>query len=290
MSALTRMRRGLVFLLILAAAPVAAQGTVEGHLELDGERVPITHIYAREGVPSAASSEPGHVIILMTDRPAPPEVRASREAYYAATREGRIRGALLVLEPEPRFALFARGGYYASTRVPDTFEELTLSGLRREGGTVSGRLQRSEPGELLFGSGDGPTTYRVDLSFSAPIEPASRPAATLTGAAARSSPQAAAVTRALAAIHAGNVTEARAAFHPDHPAQDALRGEEAEEILARTSASLPPPATYLQLIREIRVYEDNAVIVAVDRGIDISFTVLRDGDEWKLDRVPIPND
>ena len=64
-------------LLPFALSPAAAQGTVEGTLEMNGETVPITHVYAREAIAPASSDAPGHVIIMMTDRPAPPELRAS---------------------------------------------------------------------------------------------------------------------------------------------------------------------------------------------------------------------
>src|SRR5689334_12804463 len=98
MSVLARLVLGLM-LAFAAAVPALAQNSVSGTMQLDNETVTLTHVYARQSVPSPSDARPGHIIILMTDRPAPPEIRASRQAYYAAAREGRIRGALLVLEP-----------------------------------------------------------------------------------------------------------------------------------------------------------------------------------------------
>lgn len=278
----------MAFLFLVGAVPALAQGSVEGSLELAGERVPITHVYAREGRPRPG--ETPHVIILMTDRPAPPEVAASRRAYHAAASEGRIRGALLVLEPDPRFVLFAPGGAYVDTAVPDIFDRLTLSDLRRENGAVSGHLRMSEAGELDYGEAGAPASYRIDLRFTAPIAPAPQPREVLTGAAARSSPQAAMALRGLEIIRTGSLDEMRAAFHPDHPVSTLPSGDEAVAILEAARRFLPAPDTFLQSIESITVYDDAAMVFARDRDGDSRVYLRRDGDAWKFVDAPIAND
>jgi hypothetical protein len=278
-----------LFLVLAGAAPAPAQGIVEGSLRLADERVPITHVYARESRPKPGSDEAPHVIILMTDRPAPPEIVASRRAYYAAAREGRIRGALLVLEPEPRFVLFAPGGAYVDTAVPDFFDRLTLSGLRGENGTVSGHLQMSEAGDLDDGEAGAPDSYRVDLRFSAPVAPAPQPGEVLTGDAARNSPQAAMPLRALQIIQTGSIADLRAAFHPDHPIWT-MRDDDTAEILRMAREMLPAPDTFLQSIERILVYDDAALVIARDSDRETTASLRRDGDAWKFADGPIPND
>jgi hypothetical protein len=278
------------WLILAGAAPAPAQGTVEGSLELAGERVPISHVYAREGRPRPGSGEPPDVIILMTDRPAPPEVVASRQAYYAAASTGRIRGALLVLQPDPRFVLFAPGGSRVDTAVPDRLERLTLAALRRENGTVSGHLRMSEAGELAYGQAGAPDSYRVDLRFSAPVAPAPQPREVLTGEAARNSPQAAMALRALRILQTGSVAELRAAFHPDHSIW-IMSSDDAAAILEIARLMLPAPETFLASIERILVYDDAALVVARDAdGGGTIVSLRRDGDAWKFADAPIAND
>lgn len=290
MGLLVRLLLGFAPWLLVAAAPGAAQGTVEGNLQLGDETVPISHVYARQARPSAASSEPGPVIVMLTDRAPPPEVRASRRAFSAAVREGRLRGALLLLEPEPRFVLLAPGDIQVDTRLPDVFERLTLSDLRQENGTVSGRLQMTEPDELPVGD-DGETfTYRVDARFSVPVEPAPRPTATLTGEAARSSPEAEAALRLLQVVHSGSLAEVQAALHPGHSSLRQLSGEEAQFALAVAREFMPAPATFRQSIEQIRIYGDHAVLAARDGDVTTTIAIRRDGETWKLAEVPAAND
>jgi hypothetical protein len=292
MRVLARLLFFLAPLLVVAVPPAAAQGMIEGTLQIGSDTVPLTHVYARESVPRPGSDEAAHVIILMTDRPAPPEVQASRRAYYAAAREGRIRGALLVLEPDPRFVLFAPGGAQIDTEVPDVFERISLSDLRRDGASVSGQLQMTEADELPFGDDGSTFIYRVDARFSAPVVAAPRATATLTGMAARDSPQAQAAERILEVIHRGSVAEVQRVLLADHPAWSQLGSGDVEFALAMMREFLPAPATFRQSIERITVYDDLAVISARDAdGITTTTVSLRRvGDEWKMAQTPIAND
>lgn len=289
MSIWARLFLGLT--LAFATAPSAqAQDSVTGTMQLDNETVTLTHVYARQSVPSPSDTRPGHVIILMTDRPAPPEIRASRQAYYAAAREGRIRGALLVLEPDPRFVLFAPNGSYTDTAVPDVFDRIALSNLQRSATTVSGQLRTSEPGNLDFGEPGSPATYRIDARFSAAITPAPQPQQTLSGDAARNTPQAAAAAESLRVIHNGTVADILAVLHSGYEMRAMLEGERSQEILQLARQMLPQPDRFLQTIQRMVVYDDLTIITADDGEGDVTVSLRRDGDSWKLARGPIAND
>lgn len=111
-----RLLQGLIAIVTawgIITSPASAQGTAEGTVSYDSDRVKMTAAYARETRPSPTSDQPPPVVVLVTDRPAPAEIVASRQAYYAAARAGQIRGFLIVFETpsdKPRLAIFAPGG------------------------------------------------------------------------------------------------------------------------------------------------------------------------------------
>ena len=286
--------RGLTALLATfgAAAAAAVPGTVEGTVHYDSNAVAMTHVVARETRPSG--TEPPQTVILITDRAAPAEIAGSRQAYYAAAREGRIRGLLIVIErpaEPPRLVIFAPGGGTDQTVLPDIFDRIELADFVRADGFVSGRLRSTEPREFNFGDDpNAPQTYALDLRFRVPVTPAPRPTETLTGDAARRSPQAAAALRALQLIHSGSLAEIRAQLMPDHPMWEALGSGSAENVLRIARENLPRPATYLQTVQRVVVFGDEAVVHARDAEGDIDVSLRRADGEWKMARSPISND
>ena len=281
--------------LLLPLSGAAAQATIEGSVRYDAVSVPMTHVYARETRPHPDGDQPPDVVILIADRPAPAAVAASRQAYYAAAGESRIRGLLIVLGPpsnEARLVIFAPGGGSADVLLPDPFSRVELTDLVREGGFVSGRLRTTEPGEFVGGGGGPaePATYAADLRFRAAIAPAPRPSEVLTGEAARRSEPAAAALSIFQLIRTGRAAEVRARLHPEHPARAALGSEHAEENLATIREALPPPSAFLQSIQRVLVYGDEAVIVARDGVGRLPVSLRRDGGEWKLAGARAPND
>ena len=276
-------------------AGAAAQPTIEGTIRYDDVSVPMTFVSARETRPSPDSRNPPQIVILVADRPAPADVVASRQAYYAAAREGRIRGLLIVLRPptsETQLVIFAPGGGVADILMPDPFSRVALTELTRDGAFVSGRLRTSEPGEFVGGGGgpDQPQNFAADLRFRVPIAPAPVPTEILTGDAARRSPQAATALRTLQLIRTGSPAEIRARLHPDHPAWAALGNERAAAILAMAREAMPSPATFLQSIQRIIVYGDEAIIVGRDRQGSSEVSLRREAGEWKLAAGAIAND
>ena len=287
---LVRLILSMAACLFALAAPATAQGTIEGSLQLDSETVPLTHVYARQAAPGAGSGGRGNVIILMTDRPAPPEVQASRRAYDAAAGEGRIRGALLVLEPEPLFVLVAAGGNQVRTPLPDALEHIALSDLRLEDGRVSGRLQMAEPDQLSAGDNGETFTYRINATFDAPIDLGAQPTATLTGEAARSSAEARAAVRLLEVIRTGSVADVQRSVEPRNQSWSQMSAEDAAMAVAMIQAFVPDPATFLQSIQEIRLYGDLASIAAREGDVTTTLSIRRVGDQWMLTQGPVPND
>jgi hypothetical protein len=281
------------FLIPLGGA--AAQPAVEGTISYDDVSVPMTFVSARETRPSPDSGNPPQIVILVADRPAPADVLASRQAYYAAAREGRIHGLLIVLRPptsETQLVVFAPGGGAADIMMPDPFSRVALTEVTRDGSFVSGRLRTSEPGQFVGGGGGAgePENFAVDLRFRVAIAPAPAPTEILTGDAARRSPQAAEALRTLQLIRTGSPAEVRARLHPDHPAWAGLGNAQAAAILAMAREAMPAPATFLQSIQRILVYGDEAIIVARDRQGSTTVSLRRQAGEWKLAAAPIPND
>jgi hypothetical protein len=287
----------LAFVLAALPAPPAAaqnQPTVEGTIAYDAATIPMTYVSARETRPLPDRDDPPQVVILIADRPAPPDIAGSRQAYYRAAREGRIRGLLISLEPpdETRLAIFAPGGGSADVALPDPFSRIELTDFRREGAWVSGHVRTIEPGEFDGGEGRAgePTHYAIDLRFRVPVAPAPVPSEMLTGEAARRSPQAAAALRGLELIRTGTPEQIRSALDPDHPAWAGLGGAQAAAILAAMRRGMPSPATLLQSIERVAIYGDEAIVVERNGGDTIRIFLRRDAGIWKLAAAPIPND
>lgn len=281
--------------LVFPLAGAVAQPAIEGTIRYDADSVPMTYVSARETRPSPDGNSQPQIVILIADRPAPADVAASRQAYYAAAREGRIRGLLIVLGPpssEARLVIFARGGGVADVTLPDGFSRVELTDLNREGAWVSGRLRTTEPGEFESGgNGAGePANYTIDLRFRVAIAPAPTPSETLTGEAARRSVEAAAALRTLQLLRTGSPAGVRERLYPNQPIWAALGTAQAAAILARVRRTLPSPARFLQSIQRVVVYGDEALIFARDGGGSTTVSLRRDAGEWKLAAPWIPND
>jgi len=282
----------LLFGLPIASAPASAQGRVEGHVSYDSERVAMTHVYARQ-TRSPIGRHP-HLIVLITDREASPEVIASRQAYYDAARNGRIRGLLLVFENasnEARLVLFAPG-VVEDTSVPDIFSRVALEEVRRSNGAVEGRVRSSQPLDFdpVAEVAGAPRTYTLDLRFSVPFAAAPQPSQVLTGEAARASPQTEAALEALQLIRTGTPEQVRARLLPNHPMWEGLAGRQAAAILAMAREMTPAPATFVRTVQRVVVYGDEAVVEARDSEGDSEVSLRREDGVWKLARSPIPND
>ncbi len=168
----------ILAMIFLLPAAAAAQNMVEGTLRLDERLVPLTHVYARETRPPPTRDEGPNIIILMTDRPAPPRVIATSQAFYRAAEAGTIGGVLLMLEgrdARPRVVIAAPGGGRSDTILPDSFERLALRDFARVGGTASGHIVSAEPSYLDGGAPGTPDRASVDLSFRTVIAPAPQP-------------------------------------------------------------------------------------------------------------------
>jgi hypothetical protein len=142
----------------LSAGRAFAQASVEGAVRYDTETVAMSQVSARETRPEATENEAPQVVVLIADRPPPPDVAKSKDAYYAAAHEGRIRGLLLVFKSDPndtRLNIFAKGGASDDTGVPDVFGNVTLTDLVRQGGWISGHLKTNQPRDFESDRGDG---------------------------------------------------------------------------------------------------------------------------------------
>ena len=283
------------FLALGIARPALADGTVSGEIRYDGQPVAVTHVYARETRSSPGEDQPPRIIVLMTDRAAPTEVIASKQAYYAAARSGPLRGLVLTFEKpsdNARAAIFAPGGAYDDTTVPGIFEDITLTGTSRVNGMIGGHLKTTKPIEfdLDADSAPSPLTYEIDVRFSAPVVPASRPDAVLTGAAARGSEQAAAALAALKLVRTGTLAEVMAQLAPGHPLREGLDGGQGTALLELARAVLPDPATFLATVQRIEVYGDEAIVSATDVEGRSTVALRRADGTWKLARTPIADD
>lgn len=276
------------------STPAQAQNGVSGTMIVDRAVVLITYVSARVARTRPSSDEPGDIKILLLDRVPTPAVAASQQAYIAAGQGGELPGVLLSLRgnsSEGRLISF-QGSAELDTSVPDIFQRVLLSDVIRQGRVISGRLHTVEPLEFDGGGGEAgdPRSNALDLRFRVDVEPAPLATATLTGADARRSAPVAAAIRSLHALHEGSAADFVREVEADHPLAAQFSSAPAPALLAMIRRQLPPPQAFAASVRQMILFNDEAIVSAGGGGDQITVSLRRRDGVWRLAPNPIPND
>ena len=283
---------------LLAAAPAVGQASVEGSVSYDGQSTPITHVSARhvERLPemSGPNVSPRAIKILLADRNAPAEVAASESAFMEAATGGRIQGLVLLIDqPSNQWMILSISrpggdGTMASGGIgPPGFE---LSDFQVRDNVVSGRVRTLEPQEF-FPPGN-PSTYAFDIRFRAPVAPVVQPVQSLTGDAARRSPQADAVIGYFTMLRSGDLRRIRAEVDARSPLARQLPRDdgEARAMLAQARDYFPAEPAARASIQRVLVYAHHALVVMRSAQGGSLVTVEPAGAGWRVGAQRMPGD
>lgn len=280
---------------LTAWQPASAQDRIAGTISFDGRSVPLTHVHVRQTQPSPTGDGVPQTIVLITDRAAPPQIAASKQAYYTAARAGEITGLLLIFsqpEAKPRLTVFAPGGRLVDTSVPDIFERVTLLELQRDAGSVTGRLTTAEPLEFDYTDpvAAGPDTLVIDVTFAAAVAPVVGPDEVLTGASARQSEAALAAQAFVRMVKQGKASEVLAATAARHPLRAALASGAGEDVLADMGRWLPDADSFLAGVDRVTRYGNLAAVTSKDPEGSSTVWLERGESAWMVADAPIADD
>jgi hypothetical protein len=189
----------VVLLTAMAPGLAAAEpdGKVEGWLEAKGERIPLTHIFAAMENDVLERGDNENMVILVSDKPLPPELRKAAKDYTLwageQARAGEMQGVVIVIDPETN--VWSRGHrlskahgltFYSHTSTSP--EGRLLHFERAEAGKteIAGKVSMREPMRGIDES-DGP--WQIEAEFRTPVVQQDPITAKLTGAEALKSPQ-----------------------------------------------------------------------------------------------------
>jgi hypothetical protein len=154
-----------LFILFLAPALLAADGTAKGTLTVAGKAIPLTHAYAlaQKGFFDAKSDD---ILVLLSDVPLTDAALTDPFERQKLEKAGKLHSVEAVIDAKKQpinvtvrhsaFKMTASGG-----STEDLFDATTF-----DGKSAAGRLHRKSPGTSFD---DVPYTY--DVTFSAPIAP-----------------------------------------------------------------------------------------------------------------------
>lgn len=275
-----------------AAGQAQPSGEASGTLRLNQEPpLTIGQVQVREYyIPEELRGNPSgnhRLHILLSDRAAPPDAASDEGSFLRAAQTTGLRGVYLEIDlPDQvwqRISLTRPNGEVEGTGLGLDGTEFQLSGLTLEGDTVSGRVRTVQPRQLPDW-GDGAVAYTFDVQFRGAIARAARPTERLSGAAARASPQAAAVVAVAELIAAGDLARLRAGLHPRLPFAGALRGSDRDARAAVRQAGrfIGSPAALRTNIQHVLVYGDRAIVVSRDGEGSGRFVVERENGAWMM--------
>ncbi len=291
------MRIIVATLLALAsfAAPAPAQeaGKATGTLALDEQVTGLTHAYARElrDIPEMQleGRPETQIVVILVDRALPPDAAGNDMAVSQLGLTGGARGVVLTFDPRSGQILSGRS-VVSQAEAPQFFSNvgdpavaMALSeNFKLDGDRVAARAFSPRPNEVLSMDGSGPSSWRFDATFEAPVAPAPPLTATLEGEAARSSGPGQAVARFIEAVATADMDGVLAGTVAEHPARTMLTPEGMAQMKDMLLASGADPAAFLAGLGKVYVYGDHAVVLITEGNGWTTMPVLREGDAWKL--------
>ncbi len=285
---------GLVCALLGAAVAHAAADGASGKLRVGEREFALNSAFAVMEQNMLAEGDQDKLTVLLTDAPVPEELRNASGAWFfwaqKQAKAGTVHGLILTINPATgvwdRGQLLTLNGFMFYTETGSSPEESRLSFAADGpiGDRAGGKVRMKEPMPTMQ---EDDAHWSVEADFRCAVIPRPAVTATLTGAAALSSPQYRAVLAFLEACRKGNVEAIRAAVDAhSRESLGAMIASNKQEAL-KMFAHMAADTTALKLAKII-VRGESAQLQFVDprRGADVqqSMSVLLVDGEWKIAR------
>ena len=281
-----------ISLLLGVSAAGAMADNASGVLQIGEKRFALKHVFAVMEQDAAAAGGKETLTVLLSDLPAPDDLRkASNDWLYWAERQARA-GALhgVIVSIDPATALWNRGQlltsrglvFYTETVSSPEASDFRFAPAGPIGDQVAGKVSMKAPMSGVQEE-DGP--WRVEAEFrSAVIRPAAV-SGVLTGSAAQSSPQYKAVLDFLDACRKKDAGAILNSMDPQSRKTLAEMIASSKEETLNMFAGMAAATAKLKL-STVSVRGDSAEVQFVDpqRGSEPaqSLTVVLANGEWKL--------
>lgn len=259
------------------AVPLAAQqaGTADGTYTVGGKTTKLTYAYAmaKKGFFDETKED---VLVILSDVALSQAALDDQFERMHMARDGKLHGLELTVNSDKQVTsgtllheAFVKFQGSVSATGMHQFDAKTF-----DGKTAAGKLSTSRPSDFQD------IAFQYQATFEAPIY--RKPPPSMTGAAAKDSPQAKAVFAFYKAARAGDLAGVKKAITPDGAKHfDAPEAKEAMEFLKMSS---PDPAA--AEIESVDVKGDKAEVVVVVRSKDgketSTMNVIKVGGQWKV--------
>lgn len=244
---MTRQFALLAALLLVAArmdARPAERHDAQGALTINGKDIPLKHAYAVAELPELAMPDSGKdgYDLIVTDRPLTAAELDCRTLLQYRARKGNVAGIILAVDPSKRAS--ERGTLLYQDKqvffsILGASDEYKFNARTCTRDAVAGRAWM--PNEKDMAVTGGPLQVRYDVTVDATVRRPPPVSATLTGAAASKSPQAAAVVAFCRAARAGSIAGIRQLGVPEQ--LEMLEGPDGKQFLAMMRQAMPNPAS-----------------------------------------------
>jgi hypothetical protein len=275
-----KIQRQILFLVVLAsclALPAAAQqaGKADGTFTVGSKTTKLTYAYAmaQKGFFDEKKED---ILVILSDVALSQAALADQFERMHMARDGKLHGLELTINGDKQVT--------SGTLLHEAFAEfqgsVSATGMHQfdattfDGKNAAGKLSTSRPSDFRN------IAFKYSATFEAPIY--RKPPPSMTGAAAKDSPQAKVVLAFYKAARAGDVAAIKKTVTPDTAKN--FDGPQAKEAMEFLKVSSPDPA--VAEIESVDVKGDKAEVVVVVRSKDGKETskvnVERVGGQWKM--------
>jgi hypothetical protein len=282
----------ILLLTVATPAPATEPGSAQGSVTVGETATPLTHVYAWEeaDIPEMLfeGSPERRIVLLVVDRPLPPDARADMGSAIELATRGELRGVYLDLDAADgtphNGALIAR-----PEENPNSFtilgdgSDVVVENFRYEDGKLSLASRSAKPLDLYdFAGTGGPTSFTFEAAIEAPVEPAPKLVSTLEGDAVAASEQATALAAFLQAIEAEDAAQIRATVLSNQPGAEMLETPEGIAQFKGMILAGGDAATQMAKLLKIYVYETHSVVLFKEEGGWSTMPLTREDGRWKL--------
>jgi len=275
-----RTPRGILVLAVLSfclALPARSQtaGKADGSYTVGGKTTKLSYAYAmaQKGFFDEKKED---VMVILSDVALSPTALADQFERMKMAADGKLHALELTVNSEKQVT--------SGTLLHEAFSKyqgsVSVAGMHQfdattfDGKTIAGKLSTSRPSDFQK------IAFQYAATFEAPIY--RKPPPTMSGAAAKDSPQAKAVLAFYKAARSGDLAAVKKAMTPE--SAKTLDGPQAKEAMEFLKASSPEPAK--AEIESVDVKGDKAEIVVVVRSKDgketSTMNVEKVAGQWKV--------
>ena len=276
----------------VAAAKALAPGTAKGTLTVGTRTFALTRAYAQMEDDAEGPMPDGrkrNLVVLLADTEVSPDDAADFFRCALLAREGKLHGVMLQIDPDTKQMYLVQIMYVEGEKSgsPPNISLIgkglnhRLTGLSLGTEAISAVAEMQKPDTWTDFAEDAPKrSYQYRAAFNAPIRQPLPVTATLTGQAAKDSPQVTAAAALFAAARAADMEAVRRLSTPNPQMEAAYKEAGPEKFKEMAKEMTPDPAQFKKDVRKVIVRADRKTTILFGDGN--AMRLVREGDGWKV--------